>query len=149
MTTNHTRYSAKVSVFLGLVVAACLVAAAAHADSLFRGKFQLTNQVRWGETVLPPGEYSLRMDSVTHSIIVSDASDGKLVARVAARIDSQRDSGASELLIAVRGGQRAVSALHIAGLGELYQTAHPFPTHGRFAEEARQTETVPVLVAKN
>ena len=149
MTTNHTRYTAKVSLFLGLVVAACLFAAAAHANSLFRGQFTLTSKVVWGEAVLPPGEYVVTLDLGTHTIIVSDANDGKYVARMDARIDPQRDSGASELLIANRGSQRAVCALRVAGLGELYQTAHPFPTHGRFAEEARQTEAVPVLVAKN
>jgi len=149
MKTLHTGYSTRVSLLVGFVLATCLFAAAAHADSLFKGKFTLTNEVRWGEAVLPPGEYVVTLDQGTDTIIVSDANDGKYVARVAARIESERDSGASELLIAVRRNQRAVSALRIAGLGELYQTAHPFPAHGRFAEEARQTEAVPVLVAKN
>ena len=119
MKVNHVRYSASWKAFLGIFLAACFLATATHAASLFTGKFTLTNPVHWGQAVLPPGEYSFALDLMTYTIIIRDAQTGKPVARVLARTDYKKDSGDSKLLITVRGRQRAVSSVQVAGLGEV------------------------------
>ena len=148
MKRNHVRYSASWKAFLGIFLVVCFLATAAHAGSLFTGTFKLTNTVHWGEAVLGPGAYSLALDQTTHTIIIRDAQTGEIVARVLARIDSKKDSADSELLIAVRGKQRAVYSVQVAGLGEVFNQAHPFGARGRAAEEARNPESVPVQVAQ-
>jgi hypothetical protein len=149
MTLNDKRYSAKVSVFLGVLLATCLFAAAAHADSLFKGKFKLTNEVHWGQAVLPPGEYTLTLDGPTHTIVVNDAESGVAVARLNARFaypTSPDDN--SDLLVNIQGRQRVVYSLRLAGFGEVFQRARISPLRGRAAEEARHTEATPVQVAQ-
>lgn len=147
MKPNQLRYSANLRVFLGILLAACFLATSALADSLFEGKFTLTNEVHWGKAVLGPGAYSLALDQPTRTIIIRDAS-GKIVARESARPGDHPDNDDSQLLITVQGNQRAVSSVRLAGLGEVFQRAHPFQVSGRAAEEARNREAIRVEVAK-
>jgi len=148
MKENHTLYSASWKLFLGIMLAACLLATAAHANKLVEGKFTLTNHVHWGQAVLPPGDYSFTLDQTTHTIIVRDAATDKVVAREFAQIDSSNVSDDSKLLIRVQGRQRAVYSVQVVGWGEIYNRANPFGTRGREVEEARNTEAVPIEVAQ-
>jgi hypothetical protein len=148
MKTNHAGYSASLKLFLGILLSACFLATSAHADSLFEGRFKLTHEIHWGNAVLGPGAYSLALDDRTQTIIIRDAQTGKIVARESARPGDNTDSDDSQLLITVRGNQRAVYSVRLAGLGEVFQRAHPFASSGRAAEEARNAEAISVEVAK-
>ena len=143
----NQRYSARWKPFLGILLAACFLATAAHADSLFRGTFKLTNEVHWGKAVLGPGSYSLAVDQTTPTIVIRDAHTGKVVAHQFGWPD-YTNTDSSELLIAVHGNQRAVYSVRLAGLGEVFLQARPFAATRRAAEEARNAEAIPVEVAK-
>jgi hypothetical protein len=148
MRVNHMQYSASLRVFLGILLAACFLATAAHADSLFTGTFKLTNEVHCGKAVLGPGAYSLALDQTTRSIIVRDARTNKIVAREFGWPDYSAKGDGSRLLIAIHGTQRAVYSVQLAGLGEVFLQSHPFAASGGTAQEARNTEAIPVEVAK-
>jgi hypothetical protein len=151
MKLNHVRYSANLKLFLGILLAACFVATAAHADSLFTGTFELKNEVHWGKAVLGPGVYSLTLDRFPRTIpiiIVRDAHTGKTVARLLSRLGDKTDNGDSKLLVTIRGKQRAVSSVQLAGFGEVFQMEHPFAESGGAAEEARNAGAISVEVAK-
>ena len=147
MKLNQLRYSANLRVFLGILLAACFLATSALADSLFEGKFTLTNEVHWGKAVLGPGAYSLALDQPTRTIIIRDCVRQDRRSRVCPTWRSP-DNDDSQLLITVHGNQRAVSSVRLAGLGEVFQRAHPFQVSGRAAEEARNREAIRVEVAK-
>jgi hypothetical protein len=148
MKTNSKRYSANWTAFLGVLIAGCFLAAAARATTLYEGKFELTREVHWGNSVLAPGHYSLTYDfaGTGDCIIVRDAQD-RIVARTFAKIDSGNDNGKSKLLIAVKGTQRAVSSVQLAGIGEVYQLAHPFAGI-ETSQEVRNAEAVRVEVSQ-
>ena len=149
MNTNHKGYSAGWKPFLGVLLAVCFLATAAHADSLFTGTFTLTHPVRWDNAMLAPGQYSLTLDQSTQTIIICDAATGEAVARTFARPDyRQGNRDDSELLITVRGEHRAVSSVRLEGLGKVYQNAHPFAASERTVEEARNAEAIPVEMAQ-
>jgi hypothetical protein len=148
MKVNHGRYSVSWKPFLGVLLALCFVATAAHADSLFTGTFKLTNEVQWGNAVLGPGSYSLVLDQPTHTIVICDANTGKFIARERSAGSYYKAGSDSELLIAVRGNQRAVYSVRLADVGEVFQQAHPFAASGRASEEARNAEAIPVELAK-
>jgi hypothetical protein len=145
---SYVGYSVGLKLFLGILLAGCFLATAAHADSLFTGTFTLRNEVHWGKAVLPPGPYSLAVDATNLTIIIRDAQTGKVVALENARPGYSGNGDDSKLLIAVRGNQRAVCSVRLAGLGEVFQTAHPFPASRRTAEEAHNVEAIPVQVAQ-
>jgi hypothetical protein len=136
-------YSASLKLSLGALLAACFLATAAHAASLFTGKFTPANEVHWGKAVLGPGRYSLELDHSTQTIVIRDAPTGNVVARELAQPDVDKGNDDSQLLISVRGNQRAVYSVRLAGLGE----AHPFAKSGRQPEEARNTGAIPVELA--
>jgi hypothetical protein len=148
MKVNYVGYSAGLKLFLGILLAGCFLATAAHADSLFTGTFTLGNEVHWGKAVLPPGAYSLAIDATNLTIIIRNAQTGKIVALENARPGYSGNGDDSKLLIAVRGNQRAVYSVQLAGLGEVFQTVHPFPAGRRAAEEARNVEAIPVQVTQ-
>jgi len=153
MKLNHVRNSGGVKLFLRIVLATCFVAtcflaSSAQADSLVKGRFKLTNEVYWGKAVLGPGAYTLAVDRMTHTIVICTARDGKVIARENARFDNRPDGVQSQLLIDVEGHYRAVHALRLESIGEVFNSVHPFAQIGRAAQEAQKAEVIPVEVAK-
>jgi hypothetical protein len=69
---------------LGLLVC-FLGAGVAKAAPLYRGRFTLPYEVRWGQTVLPAGDYLLRFEDVSTRVfvVIKDAKSGKDVAMLA------------------------------------------------------------------
>jgi hypothetical protein len=55
---------------LGLLVS-FLWAGVANAAPLYRGRFSLPYEVRWGQAVLPAGEYLLRFEDVQTRVFVN------------------------------------------------------------------------------
>jgi hypothetical protein len=110
-----------------LLAALCMsfiAAGMAHAQSdlsAFTGKFTLTNQVLWGETVLSPGDYTIAVGSVNGSTwaLVRDGK-GRPMARFMARIDSGEKPAQNALLVKEKAGQLHVYSLAIASLGRVF-----------------------------
>jgi hypothetical protein len=147
---NSKRWSAGWRPFLGVLLAACFLATAAHAESLYTGKFTLPHEVRWDNAVLTPGQYLLELDHATNTLVIRNASTGKIAARVPANADYyEADHAGSEVLIIRRGNQRAVSGVRLEGFGNVFEKAHPFPANERaIEEEARNAEAIPVETAQ-
>jgi hypothetical protein len=152
MKTNTTvkRGSGRAAAFAAAVLATCLLAGTANAQKdLYEGKFTLPYEARWGQVVLPPGDYRLTFVQNMHAkmLNIQDANSLRHVAFILA--DNLKDStgGESALVIGTRGRQHVVCSLRIAELGETFIYANP-PARGRAVEGARKTQTVQVLVAK-
>jgi len=108
-----------------LLAALCMVliagVAQAQSDlSSFVGKFTLTNQVLWGETVLSPGDYTIAVGSVNGSnwVLVRDAK-GRPIARFMGGIDRGKKCFGNALLVSERSGQLHVHSLALASLGKV------------------------------
>jgi|HubBroStandDraft_1064217.scaffolds.fasta_scaffold38199_3 hypothetical protein len=154
MNINRMRTSASSKLILGAVMAICFVVAPAHAQSRvshFTGTFVLTNDVQWGKALLHPGTYSLAVDPVdskVESIDVYDAGTGKFLVGEMNAISYNTTADSSEIVIAIRGDQRAVESLQLAGMGEVLHETHPFATSGSRSEEAFNTQAIPVEAAR-
>jgi hypothetical protein len=150
MNVNRMRISSSSKLILGVVIAICFMVPLAHAQarvSHFNGTFVLTNDVQWGKALLRPGTYSIAVDqsgATTESIRVYDISTGKMVAGEAAAISFNSISNNSQILVAVRGNQRAVESVQLAGMGEVLHQTHPFATGDSRSEEALSTQAIPV-----
>jgi len=148
MKSRIMRHITKATIFAAALLAVCFSASTANAQG-FKGKFTLPYEVRWGRAVLAPGDYQLTFthDPAGDMIDIQDAKSLRSVALE--QINDRQDSteGASALLIRTEGKQRVVYSLRIVELGEAFVYEHP-PANGRAVEEAHQTQTVPVLVAK-
>ena len=126
-----------------------LCVSAAHAAPLYRGKFTLPYPVRWGQKLLPAGEYQLKFRDVQTSVFVvlQDAKSGKDVAYLLPVTNSDAQ-GTSALLIAYDGDQRVVHSLRLAELDEVFIFE---PALARSVGDVREAHTMlslPVVAMK-
>jgi len=133
---------------LGLLVS-FLWASVANAAPRYRGRFSLPYEVRWGQAVLPAGEYLLRFEDVQTRVfvVIQDAKSGKEVAYLAPKTKSEAQ-GKSALLIADKSNQRVVHSLRVAELGEVFIYEPALVRGAKDVREAHNMQTVPIVVAK-
>ncbi len=138
MNVNHSICKASVRLLLGVVLAGGLFATTTHAQSRFEGTFKLTNEVHWRAAVLPPGDYSLRLDTAKRMIVLSDAHTNKPVALEGVRIDSDAQNRDSQLVVELQGNRRVVRSAWVAGFGEVFHSTET----SKAAKEAGTQETI-------
>ena len=111
------------------------------------GKFTLTYQIHWGESVLQPGNYTITIKSTGDPIIaLIRKADGDAVTHVMSGARSENTNGVNALLIKEKGGQLTVHSLALADLRMvlIYDPSLARET----VQEARVSQTVPVMWAK-
>jgi hypothetical protein len=133
---------------LGLLVS-FLWAGVANAAPLYRGRFSLPYEVRWGQAVLPAGEYLIRFQDVQTRVfvVIQDAKSGKDVAYLAPVTDSEAQ-GKSALLIAEVGNQQVVHSLRLAELSEVFIYEPALARRAEDVREAQKAQTLPIVAAK-
>ncbi|MGA8366627.1 MAG: hypothetical protein WB716_04875 [Candidatus Acidiferrales bacterium] len=143
MKANHKGYATMLMLSLGILAAACLLATPASANPMYKGTFTLTNVVHWGQTVIPPGEYTITLDQQTRTVVICDAGN-HVVARQTATISPDSQTSDSKLLIYANGDQRAVYSMRLAGFGEIFVSGRQAAASRRAAEETGNQEAVPI-----
>ena len=111
------------------------------------GKFTLSYQVVWGNSVLQPGNYTITIKSIGAPIVaLVRNSEGDAVTHVVSGARSRNPNGVNAILIKEKDKQLKVYSLALADLGMvlIYD-----PTLAREAvQEARTSQSVPVTWAK-
>jgi hypothetical protein len=144
------RTSIRATLFATALLAAWSFASVANAQVALQGKFSLPYEARWGQAVLPAGDYLLSITSTASPamVVIQDAKSHQQVAMVAPQTREVSRNGGTALLVGTRGTQRVIHSLRLAELGEVF-ISDPTLAHGRGnREEARKTQMVPVIVAK-
>ena len=132
-----------------LVVLTTLISVAgANAQAVFAGNFTLPHAVRWGQTMLPAGDYSIRISSFNSPAATIHSMDGKIAAFVLMGTRQDGENGPSSLTIVTRGNERTVASLNLpqSGVSLVYT---PMTTAERETlAKAKQVETIPLVAAK-
>jgi hypothetical protein len=110
MKTKTTHY-AKATMLLVVFITLISVAGANGQTGVF-GKFTLPYQVRWGDAILPPGDYSIRFSSIASPATIHSM-DGKISVFVFTARRGDSEKGASSLTIVTRGDQWTVASLNL------------------------------------
>jgi hypothetical protein len=133
---------------LGLLVS-FLWAGVANAAPQYRGRFSLPYEVRWGQAVLPAGEYLISFVDVQTRVfaVIQDAKSGKDVAHLAA-VTNGDAKGTSALLIAEVGNQQVVHSLRLAELGEVFIYDPALARGAEDVREAHKVQTLPIVAEK-
>jgi hypothetical protein len=127
-----------------LVVAA---AVGANAQNSFTGKVQITNQVRWGKSLLPAGEYSLSIPSFEAPVrLYIQSMDGKTAAIAVAQI-ANPEPGGNFVFVTGTGSDRLVRSMNLQELG-LSLVYAPLTSREREKLYASVSQTLPVQISK-
>jgi hypothetical protein len=150
MKLGMTGQIAKATLFAAALLLAGLSGSQANAQAGIQWKFALANEVHWGQTTLPPGDYVLTFEHVTMrqptTVVIRDAKNLRVVAIELVGIREDSNKGTSALVIGSRGKHQIVESLRIAELGETFVYERPVQRDG--SKEAHQTQAIPVIVAK-
>jgi hypothetical protein len=149
MKAQVTRYATRVTLFAAALLATCLFAGSANAQSWIQGKFTLPYETHWGKAVLPAGDYQFRFtpDNAGGTMLVlRNAKTLRIVAFESANIRKDSANDQSALLIGTRGERHIVQSLRIAEVGQVFVYDRELARAAE--EEARQSQAVPVIVAK-
>jgi len=130
-----------------LTLGVCAFAASANAQPSFVGKFTLPYEVRWGQAVLPAGDYSIRMDSLAAMAKVSSAS-GSTTLYTQLPIIADSEKGGTYLTITTQGDERKVRSLNLPEIGKSMIFAPLTKAERELLAKAGQVQTVPLFAAK-
>jgi hypothetical protein len=145
MKAKTKRHAFEVRLFAVVLLATCVFAAAANAQTL-AAKFTLPFEVHWGRNVLPAGEYTVTMDSTTNVALIRSA-NGETVGFSPVPTRATSHSGTTALFVMVRGNERLIRSLNLptSGISLIYP-----PTSSAQREmlaNADRIKSVPVITA--
>src|SRR5271165_4730099 len=127
MKSRIIQHITKATLCAAVLLATGWFAQPVNAQAGFQGKFTLPYEARWGQAVLPPGDYQLTFvsNSAFTTLVIRDANSLRLVAFEPANIREDSTDGTSALLIGTQGTRRVVYSLRIAELGEAFVYQRP------------------------
>ena len=144
MQKKTIRHASEVKLFVALVLATCVFAAAVSAQPRFEGRFTLPYEIHWGQTVLAAGEYTIFMNPSQAAAVVRSASgEAQFIRANVATEDNKK--GVNCLIITARGNEHRVRSLNLPGVGQSL-------VYERLTKSERETvvkadQAVPVVVA--
>jgi hypothetical protein len=145
---HATQYPASLRLLLGVVIATFVFTAAANAQPSFAGKFTLPYEVRWGQAVLPAGDYVIRMDATASPARITPANgSGAGVYTEYPLVQDSHTSG-TYLTITHETNQRRVRSLNLPQIGKMIVFAPLTKGEREAYAKAGQINTVPVVTAK-
>jgi hypothetical protein len=145
--SNRNRHSNTVKLFLGLLMATCLCAAAASAQSSFEGKFTLPYEVQWNHAVLPAGEYSIAVAAQGMPAVLRSTSTGKSV-YTSIPIPDNSEKGPAALTITTHGNDRRVRSVNLPAIGMSLVFDPLTKTEREMFAKAGHIDAVPVISAR-
>jgi hypothetical protein len=115
---NSNRSWRLVKLLVLALLTACFGASLANAQAA-RAKFTLPFEARWGQSILPPGNYSFTLDTtaVSGRIFLLNAEGKAVFVPNNTATSTGKRSEHSELIITRRGAKATVRALHLGDRG--------------------------------
>ncbi len=129
------------------LLAGCLTANLASAKEAYNGRFTLPMEARWGNIVLPPGDYSFTLDDATNTGIVSIRGRNGYLGVILNQGTRDLQSSARTELIVVRSGENyTIRALRLADLSTAYEYTVPKAGKQLIVQAPQLLERIPVTV---
>ena len=141
-TTHHVKATMLLVVFAVLIS----VVGANAQTAVFLGRFTLSYPVRWGQSVLPAGQYSIRFTSI-HSPATIHSMDGKIAAFVMTARSADSEKGPSSLTVVTRGNERRVASMNLPDARVSLVYSPLTKAEREELAKARQLQTVPLIAA--
>ena len=143
-TLNFRSFRLAILALLATVVSAGLLGA-----QDFKGTFTLPFEAKWGEAILPAGDYSFKLNTASYPSITTVRQGRRNVAFIMANAGSTRGKVAdpSALIIVRRGRTGFVRALRLAEAGATLVYQPPEGERQMLAQGPVLIQSIPVLVS--
>ncbi len=130
-------------------LAVCFAAGTAGASgpAIYRGKFTLTREARWGLATLPAGDYSFTLDSQSLGGIVTVQGENQSVMIMLKASDETNSTTQSALVLIRSNGSARVVSMHLAELGKNFYFAVPKAEQQVLTQGPELIQRVPIAVA--
>ncbi|MBZ5516459.1 MAG: hypothetical protein LAN62_16730 [Acidobacteriia bacterium] len=140
---NNTRSFTLVRVAFLALLATVLSAGLLSAED-YRVTFTLPCEARWGEATLPPGDYSMIVDTASpYKVTVIRGENGRRFV-LPMGINDHQFAGRSVLVLVRHGGQGTVRALRLTGPGLVFSYAPPKGESRLLAQAPELIQRIPV-----
>ena len=110
-----TKFTRIVAIATFGLIAICTSASSASAQNASQGKFTLPNEVRWGDTSLPAGDYTFSLKTMFNQVFLQGPNGGAFI--LTSVTDKRNEGDSSKLTIEHRGGISFVRSMYLADLG--------------------------------
>ena len=111
-------------VIAGFALAAVCASAVPASAQLVKGSFTLSQEVRWQNATLPPGDYTFEMQSLASpSHITVKGPNGYQF--ITAAVANETKSDQSMLIIEHRGSRSTIAELRLSSIGRSFRYAVP------------------------
>jgi hypothetical protein len=111
------------------------------------GKFTLPFEVRWGQAILPAGDYTYTLNSATFSGVVTVRGNSKAVMILVGSVEQRKISDQSHLTVLRTAVGGRVRSLYLGHLGLEFNYPIPKADQQFTAEEPVHIQRVPVYLA--
>lgn len=144
---NCASHSTKAILLVAVLMANLAFAVAANAQPAWVGKFTLPYEVHWNHAVLPPGDYTISMDSKYAPALVR-ATNGSRSVYTSVPLVATSEKGGASLLITGHDGQYTVRSMNspMLGVSFIFQAIPKSEREG--LAKTGELESVPVLVTE-
>ena len=147
MKTKTIRRTIGVKLLAVVLLAGCMFAAAASAQSL-TARFTLPHETHWGKRILPARSYSIKFNSQTNMGFIQSV-DGKIECYTPIAIRDVSNKGTAALFVMVRGNERIVRSLNLPAYGMSLTYVPNTSAEREMLAKADHVQTVPVITAGN
>ena len=147
MKTKTIRRTIGVKLLAVVLLAGCMFAAAASAQSL-TARFTLPHETHWGKRILPARRYSIKFNSQTNVALIQSA-DGNIACFTPVPIRDSSNNGAAGLFVMVHGNERIVRSLNLPAYRMSLNYAPETSAEREMLAKADRVQTVPVITAGN
>jgi hypothetical protein len=141
--TNHHATATMLLVVLAVLIS---VAGANAQTTVLSGRFTLPYQVRWGQAMLPAGQYSIHFTSF-HSPATIHSMDGKIAAFVFTARSGDSEKGPSSLTIVTRGNERKVASMNLPDAHVSLVYSPLTKAEREMLAKSNQIQSVPLIAA--
>jgi len=141
MKTNRSHRLVRYLIFTSLAV--CFSAAMLSAEEL-RATFSLPFETRWGEIVLPAGDYTLLLNTAGHGLVMLQQGTRNIGMVGVLNQETPRTLAKTQLLIVGKGKAAMVHILYIAELGTAFHFKVPesYEVHTRLVARAAEPTVI-------
>jgi hypothetical protein len=133
-----------INTMVAVLLGTCLSTGAAGDQHVYKGKFTLPVTARWGQAVLPAGDYTFTLDTTSLPAVASVQDRDRNVRLVLATSKDRSSSAHSHMVLLRNGAGNQIITLDLAELGVVFHYVPPKAEGQLLAQVPEFIQRIPI-----